>query len=253
MKAIILIAVRMKSARLPKKALLDVEGKTVLERIIERMKKTKIPASIIVCTSVNPDDAILVEVAKKNEVKWFRGSENDVLHRFISAAEQEKADIIVRVTGDNPLTDPEYIDKMLEQHIKTSPDYTYVASLPEGVTAEVMSLSALKRCREKAANPEMSEYMTHYFRDSGMFKILKMEPAPEVNRPKYRLTVDNPEDIQLIRAIYKELGSDGSFSLKEVIELLDRKPELAKSNVNAKRRNTMIRINNKKMEIVEIK
>lgn len=251
MKAVILIAVRTKSARLPRKALAEIEGKYLVEHLIDRLKMTKIPESIIVCTSTHPDDKILVDIAKRNEVKWFTGSENDVLSRFIGAAEAMDADIIVRTTGDNPLTDPVYIDRMIEHHAKTGAEYTYIEGLPEGTKPEIISASALKKCLGLAYNPEYSEYMTLYFKNSGLFKVAKMVANPEVFRPNYRLTVDTLEDLKLMREIYKRLYLRKKiFDLREVIKLLDENPELGKINANIKPKEVKMEIVEGKMRIV---
>ena len=136
-KVIILIAVRMKSRRLSQKALLKIEDKTVLEHLLDRLKLSKTSQSIVVCTSVSPEDDILTKIAEKNGVKWFRGSEDDVMDRFIKAADKEKADIIVRITGDNILIDPFYLDKAVKYHLKNKADYTSIDGLPSGVKSEI--------------------------------------------------------------------------------------------------------------------
>jgi len=252
MKAVTLVAVRTKSARLPKKALAEIEGKFLIEHMIDRLKMAKIPESVVVCTSTHPDDKILVDIAKRNRVKWFTGSSDDVLHRFIEAAEATNADTIIRTTGDNPLTDPVYIDKMIKHHIETGAEYTYVEGLPEGTKPEIISVSALKKCWELANNPQYSEYMTLYFKNSGMFKVAKVIADPEVSRPNYRLTVDTPEDLKLMREIYKRFYPRKKvFSLREVIKLLDDNPELAKINAHTKPKEVKMEIIDGKMKIVE--
>jgi len=140
---------------------------------------------------------------------------------------------------------------MVEYHIKAGVEYTYVEGLPEGTKPEVISLSALKKCWELAENPEYSEYMTFYFKNSGFFKVGKVVADPEVYRPEYRLTVDTPEDLELMRVIYKILGNR-LFSLREVIKLLDENPTLAKINAHIKPKEVKIEILNGKMKIIEV-
>ncbi|RLJ03262.1 MAG: acylneuraminate cytidylyltransferase [Candidatus Aenigmatarchaeota archaeon] len=242
MKVGILIAVRMKSTRLPKKATRVVSGKTIIEHLIERVKNCKRVDEIILCTSTHPDDSILVEIAQKNGIKWFRGDEDDVLKRFIDAAERFGLDIVVRVTGDNPLTDPEYIDKIVEKQMESGAEYVYIEGLPAGTKAEVMTLEALKKARRLAENPEMSEYMTLYFRDSGLFKVEKVVADKEVYRPEYRLTVDTEEDLDVIREIYEKLYKGGYFPLIEVIKFLDSNPGVVRRNINVKKRSIFLRV-----------
>lgn len=251
MKAVTLIAVRTKSTRLPGKALVEIEDKPLIEHLIDRLKLAKIPDSILVCTSTHPDDKILVDIAKRNGVKWFTGSEEDVLDRFIKAAEAAGADVIVRTTGDNPLTDPVHIDKMIKRHVETGADYTYVEGLPVGTKPEVISVSTLKKCWDSADNPEYSEYMTLYFKESGAFKVSTVTADPEVSRPNYRLTVDTPEDLKLMQEIYKRLHSEKKvFGLREVIKLLDGNPELVKINAHIKPKEVKMEIVDGKMRIV---
>ncbi len=247
MKTAILIAVRLKSKRLPKKALQDVLGKTLIERLIERVKKSKV-RPVVLCTSTNPEDAVLIEIAKKEKISWYAGSENDVLWRFIEAAKKFDVDTIVRVTGDNPLTDPDYIDRAVDAHFRRGADYTYIEGLPEGTKSEVISVNALKKCHELAANPEYSEYMTLYFQHTNFFKTNKLIAEPEVFRPHYRLTVDTVQDLYLIREIYRRLGSD--FNLKEVVKLLDENPRLARINACVRPKNVRVNIQEGKIRII---
>lgn len=250
MKTVMLIAVRMKSARLPKKALAEIEGKPLIEHLIDRLKAAKKPDSTVLCTSTHPDDKTLVEIAKRKGIEWFAGSEDDVLRRFVDAAEKAGAEAIVRVTGDNPLTDPVYIDRMVEHHVKSGSEYTYIEGLPEGTRPEVISVSALKKCLELAGNTEYSEYMTLYFKNSGMFRTSKVMADPEVRRPNYRLTVDTPEDLKLMREVYKRLGKR-VFGLREVVKLLDDNPELAMINAGVRPKEVKMEIVDGKMTIVE--
>jgi spore coat polysaccharide biosynthesis protein SpsF len=231
-KIIILIAVRMKSTRLPKKALLLIEDKTVLEHLFDRLRLSKLADDIVVCTSVNPQDDVLIEVAQKNGIKCFRGSEENVLERLIGAADKEKAEIIVRVTGDNVFTDPVYIDKMIEYHIENQADYTRTDGLAQGIRCEVMSVSALKKILRLAERPDHSEYLTWFFtKNPKFFKIAILPVSPEYCR-KFRLTMDEPEDYELIKIIFKNLykKTEKLFLWPEIVEFLDKNPDLLKIN-----------------------
>ncbi len=237
MKVAILIAVRLKSTRLPRKALEKIGSQTLIEHLIDRLKKCKKADEIILCTSTHPDDQILLRYAEKKGIKSFAGSEEDVLERFIKAAESVNADVIVRVTGDNPLTDPEYIDRMIEKQRETNAEYVYTEGLPRGTKAEVMTVDALRKAHELAYDPNQSEYMTLYFK-TNFFKVEKVEADESVKRPGYRLTIDTPEDLNLMREIEKKLGKDlYEIKLKEIIELLDKNPELRKINLSVRPRN----------------
>lgn len=228
----ILIACRMKSSRLPRKALLPIVGKPLIDHLIERMKAVQKANEIILCTSTHPDDAILENAAKRNGIHFFCGSEEDVLSRFIAAAKQYQLEVVVRVTGDNPLTDPEYIDRLIESHSKTSADFSKVEQLPLGMNCEVISLSTLKKAHELAADPNLSEYMTAYLKQPKYFKINMLEVEPYLQHPEIRLTIDVQEDLNLMEEIYRRLYQPAGrvFTNHEIIKLLMDEPHLAKIN-----------------------
>jgi len=232
----VLIAVRLKSTRLPKKAMIEIEGKTIIEHLIERVKMAKMPNVIIVCTSTHPDDTVLIDVAKKVGVKWFAGSEEDIMERFLQAARQERVDIIIRVTGDCPLIDPEYIDKAVAHHIAKGVDYTRVVGMPVGTGCELFSAKALEKAHTYTVDPNYSEYMSFYFwNNPEVFRMEEIECDEGVKRPDYRLTVDEIADVELMKEIYQRLYQRGRiFPLKEVIELLDSTPNLVELNKQVK-------------------
>ena len=228
----VLVAVRMKSTRLPRKALLDIEGKSVIEHLLERVRTASLPSAVVLCTSTHPDDAILVDAAKKAGVKWYAGSQDDVMARFLGAARQERLDIIVRTTGDCPLTDPYYIDRATARLLDTGADYARVTGMPVGTFCEVFTTKALAKAHRLAADPNYSEYMSFYFwNNPDVFQIENLACDADVMRPKYRLTVDEQADLRLMREIYGRLYHGGQiFPLKEVIDLLDSEPDLAALN-----------------------
>ena len=232
----VLVAVRMKSTRLPRKALIEIQGKTIIEHLLERVKAARMPNVVVVCTSTHPDDAILIDIAKKARVKWFAGSEEDVMERFLGAARQERVDIIVRVTGDCPLVDPEYIDKAIAHLAAKDADYVRVVNMPIGTGCEVFTTKALEKADNYAIDPNYSEYMSFYFLNNPeMFHIEEVECDESVKRPDYRLTIDQIADIHLMEEIYQRLYQGGRiFPLKEVMELLDSNPKLVEINKEIK-------------------
>ncbi|MFC1973946.1 cytidylyltransferase domain-containing protein, partial [Chloroflexota bacterium] len=182
----------------------------------------------VVCTSWHPDDAILIEVAKKAGVKWFAGSEDNVMERFLGAAKQEGVDIILRVTGDCPLIDPEYIDRVIAHIIAKNVDYVTVVGLPLGTGCEVFTTKALEKAHSYAIDPNYSEYLSLYFwNNPDVFHMEKIECEESVKRPDYRLTVDEIADVELMNEIYQRLYQDERiFPMEDVIELLDSTPNL---------------------------
>lgn len=234
----VLIAVRMKSARLPRKALADLAGKPVIERLVERMKTARHPQRLVLCTSTHADDRVLVELARRLGIEWVCGEEEDVMARFLRAAEQTQAELIVRVTGDNPLTDAETMDRMIVSHLERDVEYTYTDDLPFGTRPEIISVEALRRVQALAEDPGQTEYMTAYLKQPEAVKSYRyVVQDAQLVRPHYRLTLDTPEDLAVLQQIYARFGPDGStVSLREVIRLLDQSPELVAMNAAVQQR-----------------
>lgn len=227
----ILIAVRLTSTRLPRKSVVDVAGKPALVRLVERLKRVQRADEIVLCTTCHSADDPLVDLAGKMGLKVFRGPEEDVMARFLGAARMVGADHIVRVTGDDILRDPEYIDRAIEFHLGQNAEYTSVAGLPYGVDSEVISVRALAWAHEHACDPSRSEYLTWYLDNPAYFRTATLQADPRHRRPDYRLTLDTPEDLALMRAIFRSLGPERSdFPLDDIIKLLDERPDLVRIN-----------------------
>lgn len=226
----IFVTVRMKSRRLPRKAMRMIEDKPMIEHMIDRLKLAKLPDSIVLCTSTNPDDDVLIGVAKKTGIGYFRGSELDVLDRLLAAAEENDVDLMVNATGDNPFTDPIYIDKLIRFHLKTNADYSRTVDLPLGANPEATTTSALRKAREIKDEVD-TEFWTGYFTESGKFRVKILEVEEKLRKPNFRLTVDTPEDLKFVREIFRELYEPGRvFSLKQIIKLVEKRPELLEIN-----------------------
>lgn len=235
-KVIICLAARLHSKRLPKKALLEVAGQSMIEHEIDRLKTTGIP--IVLCTSTLEDDKPLIEIAEKKGIKWYAGHDLDVLSRFIAAAEQEGADIVVRTTGDRPLISPEHIAKLVEHHIKEGAEYSHYVGkpMPQGLWCEVFTLAAMKKCHELAQNPNSTEYMTAHFRRPEIFKIATLDVGEWFKR-NYRLCLDAPEDFELIKLIYETIyDGENIISARNIIKFLDENPVFAKINAHVTER-----------------
>jgi len=231
MKSATMIAVRMKSTRLPKKALLKIKGRTVIEHLIDRLKTAKLPDLIILCTSTHPEDRALVDIAEKNGIEGFRGSEKDKLGRFLGAAEKYNVDFVVSVDGDDVFCDPEFIDKTIETFIRTQADYITCNDLPLGAASQGIKIDALKKiCRIK--DEIDTEIYGGYFTETGLFKVehLSVED-PELRHPEIRMTLDYSEDYEFFKAVFDELWVPGKvFTLKEILNLLKRKPQIIEIN-----------------------
>jgi spore coat polysaccharide biosynthesis protein SpsF len=229
-----LVAVRMKSARLPRKAMCELAGEPLIVRLMERLSTATVPEAVVMCTSTDPQDDPLADLARQRGWHFHRGHELDVMQRFLDVAQARAAHTMIRVTGDNPLTDPPMLDCMVNAHLAKQAEYSYTDDLPRGTRCEVIGVEALMRCHRLAADPNSSEYMTLMIRRPDHFRVARIEsPWPALRRPELRLTVDTPEDYALVRAIYE--AHDGHPpELAQVIGWIDRHPELAALNVAIK-------------------
>lgn len=234
-KIVGIIQARMGSTRLPGKSMMKIVGKPLLEHVIKRVKKCKTLDCIVVATTKKKEDDVIVNLAEKLGVCWFRGSENDVLDRFLKAAEKFNANIIVRICADNPLIDPEEVDRLVKHHLETNADYSYnhipyPEGLPDGAGAEVLTIDTLRKVHKLATKQEHREHVTLYILENlDLFRTERLSAKPELRKPQYRLDVDYMEDLEFIREIYRRLYKPGKIiKLKDVIKLLDKQPELLK-------------------------
>jgi N,N'-diacetyllegionaminate synthase len=232
----ICIAVRLHSTRLPNKALIQIEGQTAIEHLIDRLVQSRTAAAVILCTSTNPQDKPLIDIARKKGIKWYAGSENDVMDRFLQAAATVNADVIVRVTGDDILVDPHHLDLLVRRHIEAGADYSCCPGLPKGTECEAISTAALRKAHELAEDPNHSEYMTWYLKRDDIFRVQELQ-VDEQFRRDYRLTLDCPEDLAVLKEVFRNLHRPGeTFSLAELIRFLDAHPEVTRMNRNVKPR-----------------
>lgn len=201
MKNIVCIIARTNSKRLPHKTIREIGGKTMIEHIIDSMKELKNADEIYMCTSEDPDDAVLVKIAEKNGIKAYAGSRDSVIDRMLDVAKAENADNVLRVTGDNIFTDPIFLDYALEKHMEKNADYTRVERLPIGVTGEVMKVSAVKECYSRIA-PDKSEYLAVYMFDPGVYRCLTILPPEPFVLPYQTLTVDTFDDWERTNFIF---------------------------------------------------
>jgi len=237
-KVVAIIQARMDSTRLFGKVLKKVDGKSILEILVNRLKGSNQISSLVVATTEKGEDDKIVEMARKLGVEWYRGSEDDVLKRFIDASGAVNADIIVRVTADNPLTDPELMDKLVEAHLKNQADYTHCIGAPLGTSVEVVNREILEKIDPIAKDAEYREHVTFYILDRPeSFKIHTVKAEDfGLNYPSLRLTVDTEEDLELMRVLQENLGELDKLAVREVIEFLNSHPEIAEINAHIKQR-----------------
>ncbi|PIU55548.1 MAG: acylneuraminate cytidylyltransferase [Deltaproteobacteria bacterium CG07_land_8_20_14_0_80_38_7] len=204
-----IIQARMTSTRLPGKVLMDIEGKPMLWHVVNRLKFSEKLDDIILAIPNTKKNNILEKFAKDNKVKYFRGSEEDVLSRYYKTAKKFKCDLIVRITSDCPLIDPQIVDLVIEKHLKLNADYTsntLKRTFPRGLGVEVFNFKVLKKAQKEAKEDYQREHVTPYiYKNPEIFKIQNIKAERRLRYLEIRLTVDTKKDLRLIREIYKRL------------------------------------------------
>jgi spore coat polysaccharide biosynthesis protein SpsF len=236
MKTVIIVQARMTSTRLPGKVLKRVLDKPLLEYQIERLRRVKLADEIVIATTVNDTDQPIIELCKNLSVSYFRGSEEDVLARYHGAAKEHYVDVVVRVTSDCPLIDPQVIDEVIHFYIENTDKYDYVSNClkrtyPRGMDTEVFSLKALHEAfLEATAQPDREHVTPFIYKHSERYRVGHVVYSE--NKSSHRWTVDTPEDFELIRriieAVYPQIPE---FSLEDCLNLLQQYPDW--SNINA--------------------
>ena len=222
----------MGSTRLPGKVLKDVCGQPMLSRVINRVRRAKLPSKIIVATTTEAADSTVAELCAAQSIDAFRGSELDVLDRYYQAALVSGAEAVMRVTADCPLIDPQVLDRLISVFEESKPDYastTLVRTFPHGIDAEVMTMEALTLAWREASKPYERVHVTPYlYLNQDRFRCVNV--ACEADYSRLRWTVDTAEDLELIRNIYSRLGPGDSFGWRDVLAVFEREPALADIN-----------------------
>lgn len=238
MKIAAVIQARLGSTRLPSKVMMKIGDKTVLQYLIERLRKAEVLDSIIIATTCKPEDICIIETARRNDVRSYAGNEDDVLDRFIKAGEKFKIDTIVRICADNPLTDPTYIDELVSFFLERELDYaayklsdgTPTILTGIGLFPEVVSLDALKRIHEFATEPTYFEHVTNFiYTHSALFRTDYSQVDTQIEKAKLWLTVDTADDFEIISEILNSLYQPGKLiTAEEIIDFVKRHPTIAK-------------------------
>jgi len=229
-----IIQARTSSTRLPKKVLKELpyaSGITCLEQVIRRLKKSKKLNDIIIATTKDKENSEIVDIAKKEDVKYFRGSKENVLSRYYFAAKENDIDIIVRITSDCPCIDTDITDLTIDDHIDKTVDYTansLVRTYPHGFDVEVFNFNALEKAHKNVTKDYEKEHVTPYInRNPQIFKINEMKAPKQLCAPDIRVTLDTEEDYALLCAIFDYLYPENKyFNAYDIVNLFNQKPWL---------------------------
>ncbi len=239
----ILVTARMRSERCPGKAVALLNGRPLIQVLLERLKRAR-TRPVVLATSVDPLNDRLEELAAEVGVQTFRGDEDDVLKRHVDCAHHFSLEHVVRVTGDNPLTDIETLDRLVETHLREKADYTYVPgdALLMGILSEVISRSALERSWQQGEARHRSELVTLFVKEHPEdFRIRTTALDAALYRPELRLTVDEAEDVELMQRIFERLAGQELVTTRAAIELLEAEPELPRLNAHLRHRAANLR------------
>jgi spore coat polysaccharide biosynthesis protein SpsF len=250
-KTVAIIQGRMSSSRLPGKILADIAGQPMLTRVYARTSRAGTLDDVIFATTTDASDDPVAEYCDFSGIPFSRGSLFDVLDRYYQTASQAKADVVVRITADCPVIDPELIDNVVNTLLEGEYDFAcnrlpppWTRSYPIGLDVEVCTFKVLKKAWKEAKEPQHREHAMPYFYEGVQLSALNRQLS-EGTSPRgfrvallnhitdfgdYRWTVDTPEDLEFMRQVYARFGGRDDFTWKEVLDLVHDEPDLAKIN-----------------------
>ena len=237
-----IIQARMDSSRLPNKVLKKIGKYPMLHYVIKQTLAAKSIDEVIIVTTKTKSDDKIIEFCKKNEIKFYRGSKNDLLDRYYQCAKKFQCDPIIRITSDCPLIDPNVIDKIIKKFEKN--EYDYVANnlekingkwnnsmcnFPQGMTVEISSFKVLKIAWKKAKKHSEREHVFPYIQfNTKYFKISKFKMKQNLSH--IRCTVDRKEDLMFVRSLYNKIGYEKIISIKDIVKIVNKEPKLVLIN-----------------------
>jgi spore coat polysaccharide biosynthesis protein SpsF len=225
MRTVAIIQARMGSTRLPGKVLLDLAGDPMLARCVERTRRARMLDEVAVATTSQPADEAIADLSAERGWPCFRGSEEDVLDRYYCAAVAQRADVIVRITSDCPLIEPEIVDQVVGAFLDRQPEVDYASNVlptrtfPRGLDTEVMRFDVLEWAWREDGDPGSREHVTPYiWCNPELFRLYGV--TNEADCSSMRWTVDTLEDLTFVRRVYEHFGHD-RFSWREVLIALE--------------------------------
>lgn len=234
MKVAAIVQARCGSTRFPNKVFAELSGHPLIFHVINRLRFAKTIDEIVLATTTNSLDDKLEKWARQQGVKAYRGSENDVLNRYFMAAKSANADVVVRITADDPFKEPQIIDKAVCTLIETKSDFVCnnnPPTYPEGLDVEVFTMEALDKAEQNSSSEFEREHVTQYFyRNPSSFKIINISHTD--NLSYLRWTIDTDKDFLMTQRVYSQLYHNEStiFHMNDILDLLKQQPEIAEIN-----------------------
>lgn len=224
-KIIGIIQARMGSERLPNKMSLNLDGSPIIEWVISRIKQSKLIDKFVLATSLSKENDYLIKISKKYQIESYRGSENNVLSRFVDISTKEKADFIVRICADNPFVDPNEIDRLIKFYFSKECEYAcnhqhkINGEYADGFGAEIFSRDILNKIDNQVKSDSNKEHVTLYLWENRKhFNIMEV-PAPiELKYPDLRFDIDTKDDFSKLKQLIKE-GINISSSAKQIVKI----------------------------------
>lgn len=236
----IIIQARMGSTRLPSKIMLQVKGEAIFQTQINRLNS--IGYSLYIATTTQPADTAIVDFANQNKIKFYRGDENNVLSRYYECAKFYQLDLIIRLTSDCPLIDSDLIKKGIEQYVAEGNKNLYLSNtiertFPRGFDFEIFSFQLLEEAYQNASDSLDLEHVTPFIWKNKSGKVSFKQITRNTDDSKYRLTLDTPEDFELLKTLIEHYNAD-ILSGNEIIEIMQKHPELALINEHIEQKKT---------------
>lgn len=232
------IEARMTSSRLPGKVMMNLGNTFVLDMMVKRIKNSKYINDIIIATTINKEDDVIVEFCKKNNISYFRGSENNVFERVLQTHDKFNTDLIVELTGDCPFLEESIIDKVIETYLNNSYDYVsnwIEHTYPIGMSVQVYKYEDLKKISKKELTYQDKEHVTPEFYTSGKYKIFNVKAPEELTYPELSITLDTKEDYEIMNNIANHFKTI-DFTLSDIIQYVKLNPKLLNINSSIKRK-----------------
>lgn len=236
------VQARSSSNRLPGKVLKPILGKPMILHELDRLRCSKRISKIVLATSIDDRDNELASVVAGNGIEVYRGSLDDVLDRYYQCAKKYQPEHIVRITGDCPMIDWRIVDAVIDKHLTEGNDYTSTSEdYPDGLDTEVIRFSVLEQAWKDARMSSEREHVTLYIRNhADQFRCGQMACRQNLNWMRW--TVDEPQDFEFIRQVYEELyGQNNDFSMQDILQLLERRPELLAINQGIQRNEGLLK------------